>query len=315
MVRLADAPRIETHLVASTRSAGRRRRDRHAAAGAGAGQRAVRADRQAPARAAADGLTAAAALRPNRPSAFRARGAHGAPGCGAASARRSAWSGSRSCRRRAPGRARRPAPPRSGRRSAARSRIAASCAARRAASWPLITGICTSISTSVERPAVGGRRAAPPRSPSRPSRACGDVDAPLRERRHGDHHVDRVVLDQQDARLAQPLVLARLARQRRRRAAPPAAAAARPRRCCRAPGVAVDADLAAHQPGQLAADRQAQPGAAEARASSTRRPARTAGTGAAAARASTPLPLSTTARRTPPALPRGGQRCGRRPRP
>ena len=117
MLRLADSPRIETHLVASTRSAGRRRRARHAADGAGAGQCAVRADRQAPARAAADGLIGAAGARSGRVDRLRAGApaARGAPGCGAASAHRSAWSGSRSCRRPAPGRARRPAPRRSAR--------------------------------------------------------------------------------------------------------------------------------------------------------------------------------------------------------
>ena len=124
---------------------------------------------------------------------------------------------------------------------------------------------------------------------ARPSRACGDVDAPLLEHRHGDHHVDRVVLDHQHARAAQALVLAapRLVRRiagqhrRRQRQLGPEGAALAPARLSHA-------DVAAHQPGELAADRQAQAGAAEARAWSTRRPARTAGTGAAASCASTP---------------------------
>jgi hypothetical protein len=68
----------------------------------------------------------------------------------------------------------------------------------------------------------------------------------LRQRRRRDHHVDRVVLDEEDARRAQPLGLAGLGlgvlgggpRRRQRQLGPERAAA---------PDAGRHADLAAHQ--------------------------------------------------------------------
>ena len=137
------------------------------------------------------------------------------------------------------------------------------CAARRAASWPLITGICTSISiASNGRPSA---TAALHRLERHPAVArLRDAGRPMLERRRRDHHVDRVVLDQQDARGAQPLagrspsvlssagarVAGRSGSSAQKRAAVPGA-------LCMPTSPPI-------RRGQLAADRQAEAGAAVA---------------------------------------------------
>ena len=118
--------------------------------------------------------------------------------------------------------------------------------------------MCTSISTRSK-----GRRRRPRRLGLDRAGAVArlrHVQAPLLEHGHGDQHVDRVVLGDQHAP----------ALQRRERIPAAGRWAARRRASGRSAqkalpyGRAVDADAAAHQRGQLAADRQAQAGAAVA---------------------------------------------------
>jgi hypothetical protein len=73
----------------------------------------------------------------------------------------------------------------------------------RVASWPLITGICTSISTASKGRPAAGRLLHGSHGFSRPSSACATAHAPALQHGHRDHHVDGVVLHHQHARAHQ----------------------------------------------------------------------------------------------------------------
>ena len=259
---------IETHLVASTRAAGRRRRDRHAAARAGARQCAVRADRQAPARAAAGGLSRRCAPSPAPRQAestglrCRRSDAHGGPGCGAACGASiglvrksfmpaaSAWSRSET--------------------SAAAVSAMIGSASRVPGLAQLGGGLVAAHHRhlhvhqhQVERPAAA-RRLVHRLDRGRPSRACA-TSTP-----HCASVATAIIMltglsstSRMRASRSRSCSFASLL-ERVAAAAPPRGSGSSAQKVLPRAGAALDADLAAHQARQLAADRQAEAGAAVA---------------------------------------------------
>ena len=116
----------------------------------------------------------------------------------------------------------------------------------------------------VERPAVGGGRARPPRPPSRPSRACA-----TRTPHCSSIATAIIMLTGLSSTIstrcaAQPLERRSPRRSSERRARRRSRSGSSAQKRAAAPGALSHADLAAHQLRQLAADRQAEAGAAVA---------------------------------------------------